>query len=54
VFCNGGASHALCKRFFPDIPAVRLPSTSPAAAMFSYAHKLDAWRAVKDAAEEAS
>ena len=46
VGCNGGAAHAALRRFFPDFPVrvVRLPSTSPAAAMWSEAEKLARWR----------
>lgn len=44
IFCNGGAAHGYLRRFFPGLEAERLPSTSPAAARFSYAEKLDAWR----------
>ena len=47
VGCNGGAAHAALRRFFPDFPVrtVRLPSTSPAAAMWSEAEKLAMWKA---------
>lgn len=47
VGCNGGAAHAALRRFFPRFPVrvVRLPSTSPAAAMWSEAEKLAMWRA---------
>ena len=46
VACNGGASYASLRRFFPDfpLPVVRLPSTSPAAARLSFERKLDQWR----------
>ena len=46
VACNGGASYAALRRFFPDfpLPVVRLPSTSPAAARLSFARKLEQWR----------
>ena len=46
VACNGGASYAALRRFFPDfsLPVVRLPSTSPAAARLSFARKLKQWR----------
>lgn len=46
VACNGTASHQALLRFFPDLPlpVVRLPSTSPAAAMYSYETKREAWR----------
>jgi hypoxanthine-DNA glycosylase len=44
--CNGGASYAALRRFFPDfpLPVVRLPSTSPAAARLSFERKLELWR----------
>ena len=47
IGCNGGAAFAALKRHFPDlgIPAVRLPSTSPAAAMWTPSRKLEMWRA---------
>ena len=46
VACNGGASYAALRRFFPDfpLPVVRLPSTSPAAARLSFDRKLEQWR----------
>ena len=44
--CNGGASYAALRRFFPEfpLPVVRLPSTSPAAARLSFERKLELWR----------
>lgn len=45
ILCNGGASRSYLRRFFPDLDARQLPSTSPAAARWSYAEKLAAWRA---------
>ena len=45
ILCNGGASRSYLRRFFPELDARQLPSTSPAAARFSYAEKLAAWRA---------
>lgn len=47
ILCNGGASGRYLKRFFPELArmATVLPSTSPAAARFSYAEKLAVWRA---------
>ena len=49
VFCNGGTAHSLYLRMvrprFPRVPAVRLPSTSPAYTL-PYEQKLAAWRAV--------
>ena len=45
ILCNGGASRSFLRRFFPELDARQLPSTSPAAARFTYAEKLAAWRA---------
>lgn len=45
ILCNGGASRNYLRRFFPELDAEQLPSTSPAAARFSYAEKLSRWRA---------
>ena len=50
ILCNGGASRSYLRRFFPELDAQQLPSTSPAAARFSYAEKLAAWRAALDPA----
>ena len=48
VCCNGSAAFNCLHRFFPrlPVPAVRLPSTSPAAARYTYEQKLAAWRDV--------
>ena len=48
ICCNGSASFNCLHRFFPKlpVPAVRLPSTSPAAARYTYEQKLAAWRDV--------
>ena len=57
VFCNGTASFRFLKKYHaelfgrPDLTIVRLPSTSPAAAVFSFGEKLAQWRTVKDCAE---
>jgi hypoxanthine-DNA glycosylase len=45
ILCNGGASRNYLRRFFPELEAQQLPSTSPAAARFTYAQKLAVWRA---------
>ena len=48
ICCNGSAAFNCLRRFFPHlpVPAVRLPSTSPAAARYTYEQKLAAWRDV--------
>lgn len=60
VFCNGGKAHELwSKRVAPglreaigrDVPCLRLPSTSPANASQPVTSKLEAWRALAQAAE---
>lgn len=49
ICCNGSASYRYLKKYFPDLwlrdnlEIMRLPSTSPAAAMFSYEQKRMAW-----------
>ena len=48
ILCNGGAARNYLRRFFPELAAEQLPSTSPAAARLSYAEKLAAWRAALD------
>ncbi len=53
IFCNGTASHNFLKRFLPEvfhgpIPVTRLPSTSPAAAVYSFEQKLNAYRIIAD------
>jgi TDG/mug DNA glycosylase family protein len=52
ICCNGGTAHLALKRHFevplaqdfPRLQVLRLPSTSPANASWSYARKLNAWR----------
>ena len=44
ILCNGGASRSFLRRFFPELDAQQLPSTSPAAARFTYTEKLAAWK----------
>lgn len=50
VICNGGKAFSQLRKSVPDlgVEVVRLPSTSPAAAMFCYAEKLTAWRVIAD------
>lgn len=50
ILCNGGAARNYLRRFFPELDAQQLPSTSPAAARFTYAQKLAAWRAALEPA----
>ena len=51
VCCNGTSAHHALQRYFGGelealgVSVVRLPSTSPANASWSFARKLDAWRA---------
>ncbi len=57
IFCNGTASFRFLKKYHAelfdrsDLTVVQLPSTSPAAAVFSFEEKLARWRTVKDHAE---
>lgn len=50
ICCNGGASFRYLRRYFPELwqraslSIRQLPSTSPAAAKWSYRQKLAAWR----------
>ena len=48
ICCNGSAAFNCLRRFFPrlPVPAVRMISTSPAAARYTFEQKLAAWRAV--------
>ncbi|MDL2293509.1 DNA-deoxyinosine glycosylase [Ruminococcaceae bacterium OttesenSCG-928-D13] len=51
VFCNGAASHRLYEKFHrpaTGIAALRLPSTSPANAAFSFERLLEAWQPVAE------
>ncbi len=54
IACNGGKSFTELRRSAPELferaglKIVRLPSTSPAAAMFRYEEKLAAWRIVAE------
>lgn len=45
ILCNGGAAYNYLHRFFPELAAEQLPSTSPAAARLNYAEKLARWKA---------
>lgn len=55
IFCNGTAAFQFLKRYHAPLfrgkqTILRLPSTSPAAARFSYEEKLEMWRIVLDTA----
>lgn len=55
VFCNGTASYQFLKKYHgllferSDLAIRQLPSTSPAAAVYSFEQKLKCWTAVKKA-----
>ena len=55
IFCNGSASFQFLKKYHgtlferPDLEIRQLPSTSPAAAVYSFEQKLKHWTAVRDA-----
>lgn len=57
IFCNGSASLHFLKKyhanlfFRPELTITQLPSTSPAAAMYSFAEKLNRWHIVKEKTE---
>lgn len=49
IYCNGSASHQLYQRYlYPQtgIPAVRLPSTSPANAAWTLERLREAWQVI--------
>ena len=48
ICCNGSAAFSCLRKFFPKlpVPSVRMISTSPAAARYTYEQKLAAWRDV--------
>jgi len=56
IFCNGTASYQFLKKYHEDLfgrsglEIRQMPSTSPAAAMYSFEQKLRQWRVVKQAA----
>ena len=52
IFCNGTAAFRFLKTCLPEVfhgtvPVTRLPSTSPAAAVYSFEQKLEAYRAIQ-------
>jgi hypoxanthine-DNA glycosylase len=60
ICCNGATAHHALRRYFGaaldalGITVLRLPSTSPAHASWSYARKLAAWRAALQPQEDAT
>jgi hypoxanthine-DNA glycosylase len=53
IFLNGGKAEAAFKAFVAEslpsgVQAIRLPSSSPANAGFTYAEKADAWRRIAE------
>ena len=58
IFCNGTASFQFLKKYHaalfdrPDLKIALLPSTSPAAAVYSFEEKLKRWTVVKRAADD--
>jgi double-stranded uracil-DNA glycosylase len=55
IFCNGQAAFALYRRFVEPaagLPAVRLPSTSPANARWTLEALVAAWRPLREAVAE--
>ena len=51
VFANGAKAYEVCIKQI-GIAAVKLPSTSPANARFSFAELLDAWKQIVPAAKQ--
>ena len=55
IFCNGSASYQFLKKYHgalferSDLEIRQLPSTSPAAAIYSFEQKLEHWTVVKKA-----
>ena len=52
IFCNGTAAFRFLKTCLPEVfhgtvPVTRLPSTRPAAAVYSFEQKLEAYRAIQ-------
>ena len=56
IFCNGTASYQFLKKYHgalferSDLEIRQMPSTSPAAAMYSFEQKLQQWTVVRQAA----
>ena len=50
IYCNGAAAHKLYCRYqqpLTNLPALRLPSTSPANASWTLPRLIDAWKAIQ-------
>ena len=58
IFCNGSASFQFLKKYHPrlfadpELEIIQLPSTSPAAAVYSFEEKLERWSIVRKKAAE--
>ncbi len=57
IFCNGTASYDFLRRCLPEVfhgpvPVTKLPSTSPAAALYSFERKLAAYRVIAETLAE--
>lgn len=52
VCTTGTKASALCRRFFPDLPQIRLPSTSPANAAWSFDALVGEYRKILNYLEE--
>ena len=48
IFTNGNTAYKLFVKYHSDLNAVKLPSTSPANAMFSLEKLIEYWRVLKD------
>ena len=48
IFINGNTAYKLFEKYNSDLKAVKLPSTSPANAMFSLERLIESWRVLKD------
>ena len=48
IYCNGTASYTMFKKYFKDIdiPVIKLPSTSPANAKYSFEKLLEEWHSL--------
>ena len=48
IFTNGNTAYKMFVKYNSDLNAVKLPSTSPANAMFSLEKLIESWRVLKD------